>query len=94
MEILQGSQDKEVTTESFVYLIWTKQNIYMYTSNIFYIQCFIILFSVDLLQYLEDFNEKIDNVQIELNGSQDVFFSTESGHYHLQEGRTVGEMSQ
>merc|ERR1712241_1628430 len=58
----------------------------MTTSNIlfiFYIQCLIILFPVDLLQYLEDFNEKIDNVQVELNGSQDVFLSTESGHDHL-----------
>ena len=57
----------------------------MTTSNIFYIQCLIILFPVDLLQYLEDFNEKIDNVQVELNGSQDIFLSAESGHDHLWE---------
>ena len=100
MEILQGSEDKTVIELEFVYLILDKTK---YTSNILYSfigiiyyanQCLIILFSVDLLQYLQDFNEKIDNVQVELNGSQDVFFSTESGHDHLQDGRTVGEMSQ
>merc|ERR1712241_724812 len=58
----------------------------MTTSNIlfiFYIQCLIILFSINLLQYLEDLNEKIDDIQVELNGCQDVFLSAESGHDHL-----------
>merc|ERR1712026_248316 len=41
------------------------------------------LFSVYFLQNFEDFNEQIDDVQIELDGGQDVFLCTESGHDHL-----------
>ena len=91
MEILQGSQDKAVI-ESLLYLntIRTKTNI-ITSLRLSFIAIaiaivFPILFSVYLLQYFEDFNEKIDDVQIELNGSQDVFLGAESGHDHLQDG--------
>ena len=41
------------------------------------------LFPVDFLQNFEDLNEKIDNIQIELNGGQNVFLGAEPGHDHL-----------
>ena len=41
------------------------------------------LFPVDFLQNFEDLNEKIDDIQIELNGGQNVFLGAEPGHDHL-----------
>ena len=41
------------------------------------------LLPVDFLQNFKDFNEKIDDVQIELNCCQNVFLGAESGHDHL-----------
>jgi len=42
-----------------------------------------ILFSVDLLQDLEDLDEEVDDVQIELDGGHDVLLGTQTGHDHL-----------
>ena len=43
-----------------------------------------ILFSVDLLQDLEDLDEEVDDVQIELDGGHDVLLGTQTGHDHLK----------
>ena len=42
------------------------------------------LFSVDFLQNLEDLYEEVDDVQVELDGGQDVLLGAESGHDHLR----------
>ena len=42
------------------------------------------LFSVDFLQNLEDLDEEVDDVQVELDGGQDVLLGAESGHDHLR----------
>ena len=41
------------------------------------------LFSVDLLHDLQDLNEEVDDVQVELDGCEDVLLGAESGHDHL-----------
>ena len=41
------------------------------------------LLSVDLLQDLKDLDEEVDDVQVELDGGQDVLLGTKSGHDHL-----------
>ena len=41
-------------------------------------------FSVDFLKNLEDFNEEIDDVEVELDGRHNVFLGTQSSHNHLR----------
>lgn len=43
----------------------------------------LVLFSVDFLENLEDLNEEVDDVQVEVDGSHDVFFRRNSLHDHL-----------
>ena len=38
------------------------------------------LFPVNFLENLEDFNEKVDDVLIELDGGYDVFFGGDASH--------------
>ena len=38
---------------------------------------------IDFLQDLEDLDEEVDDVQVELDGGQDVLLGAESGHDHL-----------
>merc|ERR1719234_2455536 len=40
-------------------------------------------FPVDFLKNLEDFNEEIDDVEVQLDGRHNVFLGTQSGHNHL-----------
>ena len=38
---------------------------------------------IDFLQDLEDLDEEVDDVQVELDGCEDVLLGAESGHDHL-----------
>ena len=63
-------------------------NVFIGQSSLFCLKnvnaiCCPLLFSVDFFQNFEDLNEEIDNVQVELDGGQDVLFSAEPGHDHL-----------
>ena len=55
------------------------------------------LFPVNFLENLEDFNEKVDDVQIELDGGDDVFFGGDASHNHLgvidDEACKIGKIS-
>ena len=41
------------------------------------------LLSVDLVQYLEDLDEEVDDVEVELDGGDDVLLRTDAGHDHV-----------
>ena len=45
-----------------------------------------ILFSVDLLQNLENLDKEVDNVQVEVDCGDDIIFGRNSFHDHLRGG--------
>ena len=40
---------------------------------------------VDLLEYLEDLDEEVDDVEVQLDGGHDVLLGAQPGHDHLHE---------
>ena len=41
------------------------------------------LLPVDLVQDLEDLNEEVDDVEVQLDGGDDVFLGGDAGHDHV-----------
>ena len=70
-----------------------KSKLFVDSKNSFRI-CKSSLFSVDLLEDLEDLNEEVDDVQIELDGSHDVFLRTHPSHDHLNHMMSNFKMTQ
>jgi hypothetical protein len=47
------------------------------------------IFPVDSLQYLENLDEEVDDVQVELNCRGDVLLRGDPGHDHLHKKRLI-----
>ena len=49
--------------------------------------------SVDFLQNLEDLDEKVDDVEVQLDGRHNVLLGTQPGHNHLKKNRTINTIA-